>query len=508
MKLELRISDVGITLETGQQIWEAARDLLRTEGVQVTHPRLMKDVAGRPGLTVAGDRVRIAPDLFEARYPSPRRKHAQRKTNSGGPATAGATLPASPPAAAAPPAVKIGCGGYSMDVIDWRTGALRPATVADLAESCRVVEAAGSRGPYCVTPQDVAPLLQDVATFKTCFEHSRRNVRGAYYSSPRQAPFIEEMCGVMGEPFRLLLGVVSPLKLSNSDLDTIYTSVAAAKRHPIQLVGYGVPGIGSPAGLAASAALVMAENYGAALLVALAFPENDVSAGVSAGGPTDFRHCNYAHGAPHTFAYQVINAHLDAALSGIDPARGVGAFDVSLVDPTDTVGITMVSLMTGACEPDEQAAAEKAGIATIGALLGARRFGSAGNLCVDDVFSLEQFMIDRELAEHAVKTVECCGPSAVMAQMGAFAEEMRSVMAGEDFLGLPSTMAVMRAFYRPGRMFEHMKLRAWQGGGCRAIRAKAREEIEHRLAASDFALDAEKKRALGRIYHAAEQALS
>ena len=481
MKVSLSISDVGITLETGQQVWEAARELLRARGVVVTHPRLMGELKGRAGLTVDSERVRIAPELFESRYPSPMSKREQAESRPR------KTKPAEG-------RYRLGCGGYSMDVVDWRTGEPRPATAADLAEACRVVDARGSRGPYCVTPRDVAPMLQDVVTYKTCFENSTGGVRGSYYSSPRQSPFIEEMCAVMGEPFRLLLGVVSPLKMSNSDLDNIYASVDAGKRHPVQLVGYGVPGIGSPAGLAASAALVMAENYGAAILLSLVFPENGIRAAVSAGGPTDFRHCNYAYGAPHTLVYAVVNAHLNAALAGTDPTNGVA--------------IPSVSLHTGACLPDEQAAAEKASEALLGALLGARTFGAAGNLCVDDVFSLEQFIIDGEIVEHAVNTVDCCAPSALMADMASFADEMNSVLAGEDFLALPSTLDVMRAFYKPSAVFEHMKLRAWQGAGGREVRQKARERIKQGLAESDFELDPAKRRELGRIYAAAEKGLA
>ncbi len=309
MRLELHVRDVGITVETGQQIWETARKLVQTEGMEVTHPRLRADLAGKPGLDVSGDRVRIAPDLFEEHYPSPETKRARLQANPP------------PPPDTKPRPFRLSCGGYSMDVVDWHTGAIRPATVRDLIESVRLAEAFDSSGPYCVTPQDVPPFLQDIATYKTCFEHAK-TIRGYYYSSPVQAPFIEQMCAVMGEQFDVILGVVSPLKMSNSDLDNLYRTIDEGKTYPVRLVGYGVPGIATPAKLAASSALVMAENYAAVLLLELALPEHSIGRpGAHGGGATDFRHCCYALGAPHTFAYNLINLYIMHAIEAKTPRR-------------------------------------------------------------------------------------------------------------------------------------------------------------------------------------------
>ncbi len=139
--------------------------------------------------------------------------------------------------------------------------------------------------------------------------------------------------------------------------------------------------------------------------------------------------------------------------------------------------------------------------------MGARRFGSAGNLCVDDVYSLEQFVIDAWIARHAVHTVEAGLSSAVMADLGGFFEELAAVMSGDNILGQPSTLEVMNAFRRSHTGFEHMKLREWQGGGSRAMRNKAREIITAKLAEPHFVLDPAKASELNRVYAAAEKAL-
>ena len=51
---------------------------------------------------------------------------------------------------------------------------------------------------------------------------------------------------------------------------------------------------------------------------------------------------------------------------------------------------------------DEQAALEKMGVAMVAALQGVRSFSGAGSLCVDDLFSGVQFVIDVEIVRQAV----------------------------------------------------------------------------------------------------------
>lgn len=484
LKIETRITDAGVTLATGQHIWRLAGDLLRKYGIKVTHERFKRDLAGHRGLELAGDRVRITPDVFEEHYPSPETQHAQNQGKSA----AGESGPDE-----RPNAPRIYSGAYSMDVVDWRTGELRPTTSQDLIESVRVVEAFGNTGPYCCVPQEVPPKLRDVLTFKLCFEHGRK-IRARHYSSPEQCRFIEKMYDVMGEELDIFLGVVSPLNMSNTDLDNIYQTIEAGRRYRICIIGYGVPGIASPAKLAATAALVMAENYGTAILLSLVFPENKINAGVDTGGPPDFRHCNLAFGASHTFLYNYMGAVIHRVINGLDP--------------TDEPITPDAALMTGACLPDAQAAAEKSAIAMQCAMLGATTFSCAGSLCVDDVWSLEQFVIDREIATHAFNAVSCLDPSALLADLSGFSEEIEAIMKGVDFLSLPSTLDVMHTFYKPSLIFEHMKLHAWEGAGHNTIRQKARNKIEQKLAESHFELDVEKRRELNRIYALAEKALA
>lgn len=495
MRLNLSITDLGVTLERAGLIWAAGRDLLWKHGIEVEHDRLLADLAGQDGLVIDGHTVRIRPDFFEHHWADPLTLNERRR--------AGQHVEELIPRPCSK--LTIDAGAWSLNVIDWRDGQRRPATVADLAESCRVVEAVGSSsyrpmedphhpGIYCLTPQDVPVMLRDIVTYKTCFENAR-TIRGARYSNPEQLPFIEQMCHLMGETLRLLVLVSGPpIRLSPVNVQNIYDSRRRGFCWPIWLIGYGVPGIGSPARLSASAAMVLAQHYGAAVLLRCAFPDRPVRAYANPGYAPDFQHCNYALGAPHTFVYDLVNLHLVNALAGVDPAE-------QAIAPVD------MGLWTGACDVDAQAAAEKASLAMIGALLGVNHYSMAGALAVDDLFSLEQFMIDRQIVTHARDTVAAAGPSEVLASTDDLRDELASAFDGEEFLTLPSTLDVMRTLFRPGAMFEHRKLASWVTAGATSIREKAHRQIADALAASDFALDDERQDALNEIYRQARDAL-
>jgi trimethylamine:corrinoid methyltransferase-like protein len=492
MKMHLNISDVGVNTELCQKIWETAAHLLAEKGIEITFPRLADDLHKCSGISVLNGRAFIDKELFANFYPSPLTLMKQNKVTSqdfaaDDPVKIAATLTKE-----AEP-IKIVSGAYSMQVIDWRTGESRGATRADLRESIRVVEHFNNGGVYCVTPQDVPPVMQDIAIFHECFK-SGRKVRGQYYSSNVQAPFIEKMCEIMNEEFNLILGVVSPLSMSGDNLQGIYDSIDRGKYHKVRLVGYGMPGIGSPAQLGASKALVMAENYGAEILLKSAIPCIEVLASAHAGHATDFINCCTALGAPQAYTYAQVNALLDAGMRGIDPKKE-GIMPGGM-------------LFTGSCQIDEQTAAEKSAQALLYALLGAKTFAGAGNLCVDDVFSLEQFIIDREIVFNALKTIECANASEQLAQLDNFVAEFDDILAGHDtFLSLLSTVDIMRAIFRPSHFFEHMKFRTWENHNMPNLRERAKKLIADALNENSYQLDQDRSEALAEIYRTAEKKL-
>ena len=484
MKLKLDISDVGVTLELCQNIWETAAYLLAEKGIEILLPRLADDLCNSNGITLRDGRAFIDKELFASFYPSPLTLATQASEQAA--TTKRATTEDN--------TVKIIAGAYSMQIIDWQSGKLRNATCADLRESVRVVEHFDNAGVYCVTPQDVDPVMQDIAIFKECFEAGQK-VRGVYYSSMEQAPFIESMYDIMDEEFNLVVGVVSPLSISLDNLKGVYDSFDRGRRHKVMLVGYGMPGVGSPAQLGASKALIMAENYGAEIILKSAIPQLEVMVSAHAGHATDFINCCTALGAPQSFTYTQVNNALNMGMRGIDPLK----------NKAPQTGL----IFTGSYQIDAQAAAEKSSQAMLYAALGANSFSGAGNLCVDDVFSLEQFIIDREIVFNATKTVECANASEKLAQVGDFRAEFDDIMADRDiFLSLPSTFDIMRATFRPSDFFEHMKLSNWGNHSMPILRERAQKAISAALAENNYQLDKERSAALTEIFKAAKKKLT
>ncbi len=112
--------------------------------------------------------------------------------------------------------------------------------------------------------------------------------------------------------------------------------------------------------------------------------------------------------------------------------------------------------MRGFCEPDEQAAAEKVGTGLIMALLGVREFTNLGNLCVDDVFSAEQLVIDMEILDFIEKLIESTEiPECLLDKEGIIESIQRAVEIGQGFLTDEKSVTHYKEIYKPMPLFKH-----------------------------------------------------
>jgi len=157
---------------------------------------------------------------------------------------------------------------------------------------------------------------------------------------------------------------------------------------------------------------------------------------------------------------------------------------------------------------DEQAALEKMGIAMVAALQGARNFGGLGNLCVDDLFSGVQFVIDVEIVDYVREAVQSFNPHPDIVSMDGIFELLRDVSLGEEFfLAHPDTAAKFRNISPSSDLLHREKLRSWLGHK-KLLKDRAREECLKRIGNQpQFSLPSEKQKALDEIYRRAEEEL-
>jgi trimethylamine:corrinoid methyltransferase-like protein len=384
-----------------------------------------------------------------------------------------------------------------MDVLDAETDEVRPATCQDLRDLIRLVNSYGLGGNYPVMPQDLPPLMRALACFKICWETSD-NIRPFDYQHIRQTRYIYEMHQVMGQPFTITLCVPQPLRIDEKDLDIFLSFYPEWKRGAdlnFWILDYPMLGITKPITSTGCLAMQMANMFGVRTLFHLFDEELELPVGFSGGLPTDLRNVCWAWGHPRQHLYAFLNSRILAQLCGLDPPQYVR-------------GGTLLESSSSAV--DAQAALEKMGIAMVAALQGVRHFSGAGSLCVDDLFSGVQFVIDLEIVRYVQETVESFHPPSDLVSTDGLYEMLRDVSLEKDeFLSHPDTVAKFRSLLPSSDRIRREKLRSWLTHRS-LLKDRAREECIERIRGTEqkFHLPDEQQRELDRIYREAEADLA
>ena len=472
---------VDISPDTVTECLDAATRLLDEVGFLVPHGGFLAAMAGRPGLALRGERVHFSPELTQqylARY-----RHGLADSVPG--------------PEAEPPgddwAVQI--AGYSMAVRDLHTGEVRDGTCEDLRDAIKLAGSYGIGGMYPVMPQDVPPIMRALACFRICWEMS--DSIGPYdYQQPEQVPFVYEMHQAMGKRMDLTLTVPGAMTIDPKDLDIFlefYPLWRANRDINFRVLDYGMLGITKPLTAPGCATMQLAESLAVHMLLNLYDPDINVPIIMTVGQPTDLRHACWAFGSPRRHLYSYLQHQLQARLAGREPKayRQVG-----------------VLLETSSAAEDEQAALEKMASGLLGALQGARTFGYAGVLCVDDVFSPVQFVIDVEIVDYIRETIQAFAPHRDVMQTAGLYDECRAVALGEDtFLSHPNTVHRFRNVLPSPHLIVREKLRPWLSH-MSTLRDRAREEAIARIQAwVPCEMPADRGRQLESIYQRAQRAL-
>jgi trimethylamine:corrinoid methyltransferase-like protein len=237
-------------------------------------------------------------------------------------------------------------------------------------------------------------------------------------------------------------------------------------------------------------AMMLAERLAMTIVFNLFDPELEVPIGAYGGQPTDLRHACWAWGSPRRHVFRYLNSRFAPILCGYDPK----IYDVEAV-----------LLETASACLDEQAAAEKMATGLLGALQGARTFGYAGVLCVDDVYSGTQFVMDVEMVNYIREIVESFNPPPDIINMEGLYEECRDVSLGNDtFISHMNTVRRFRNILPSSDLLMREKLRSWMVHR-KLFKDRARQVALERIRTFEpYHLPTEKQRELDRIYAKAE----
>lgn len=388
---------------------------------------------------------------------------------------------------------KVTTAGYSMMVIDVETEKLREATCQDLRDLIKLANSFGIGGDYMVMPQDVPPLMRAIECYKICFESG--TAIGPYdYQQPAQLPFIYEMYKVFEKPMDLFLVVPSSMAIDPKDLDVFLDFYPLWKKNrnlKFRILNYGMVGITKPVTVTGCATMCFTESLAIHILLNLFDSELETTISMGGGHATDMRNACWAFGSPRSHLFRHLGAMILPNLRGHTTAQYTVNKSVRL--ETSSAGI------------DEHAALEKMATGLMAALQGARTFVYAGTLCVDDIYSGTQFVIDLEIVKYIRETIEAFDPHPDIIDIDGLYEECRDVALGKDtHISHINTVKKFRNIIPSSDLIVREKLQSWLKHK-KLLKDRAREIAMDRIKNTEpYHLPDDKQQELDKIYERAK----
>lgn len=457
-----------LTDEEVEAIHRATLRILGEVGVVLTHPQAREVLAGM-GAVVRGDRVLLPPDLVEhALAQCPRQVTVQGRDGRQ---------------------VVLGDGslhwhnlGGAREVYDPRTGDRRPATLQDVRDSTRLLDALASVTtitPF-FTPQDVPGPLISLAMYRHALPHTTKPLQGPAVQSGAEVQYMARMAAVIGPPAEVLtlsISPVSPLFFP----DDVAEAIMAVARLGVALGPLPCPIAGATAPMSIAGALA---QQNAEVLASLVLAQ-----GVRPGLPIVY--CG--------------------RLAMIEPRTGLsvwGGVELGLASAATVqlghrygLPVNVYGFSTNSYTLDLQSGYERALNAVVPALAGADELSGVGEMAAGVLGSYAQMVCDDELAAGINRLRRGFATDEDALAVEVIAE----VMDGpRNYLGEPHTVRALRA----GEvLLTRLAERGRGTGGGMLERAQAEAErllAEHKVPP----LGEDQERELDEIMREAEKALA
>jgi trimethylamine--corrinoid protein Co-methyltransferase len=250
-----------LTEKEVEAIHQATLRILDSVGVVLTQPDAREILTGA-GAAVRGDRVLLPPDLVMHAVAQCPRQTSIRGRN-GKPVVLGDG------------ALRWHNLGGARDIYDHATAQRRPATLQDVRDATRLLDALDNVTtitPF-FTPQDVSGPLMSLAMYRHALPHAVKPVQGPGVQTAADVRFAVQMAAVIGPPPEVLsLGIspISPLIFP----DDVAEAMIEAARAGVALGALPCPTAGATAPMSLAGALAQqnAEVLASAVLAQLARP--------------------------------------------------------------------------------------------------------------------------------------------------------------------------------------------------------------------------------------------
>jgi trimethylamine--corrinoid protein Co-methyltransferase len=457
-----------------EAVHEATLRILSEVGLVLTEAEALEILTGA-GAAVRGDRVLLPPNLVEAALAQCPRQVCLRGRGGA--------------------SITLGDGslhwhnlGGASGVYDHRSGRRRPATVQDVRDSTRLLDALGGATnitPF-FTPQDVPASLMSLAMYRHALPCTTKPLQGPGAQTAAEVRYARRMAAVIGPPVEVLSMSVSPI----SPLffpDELARAIVETARLGLPFAPLPCPTAGATAPLSMAGALA---QQNAELLASIALAQS-----VRPGLPIVY--CG--------------------RLAMMEPRTGLsvwGGVELGLVSAATVqlghrygLPVNVYGFSTNAHILDLQNGYERALNAAIPALAGADELSGIGELAAGVTGSYAQMVCDDEIAS-AVRRL-CRG--FVVDEDSLAVEVLARVMDGSrNFLDQRHTVRYLRA----GEVFvtRLADRRGWEEfvrSGRTTMADRALVQAERLLAEHEVPpLSEDQERELDEIMREAERELS
>lgn len=390
------------------------------------------------------------------------------------------------------PPFSLGACWMGLNYCDPETGQVRPATSAEAARMARFWDARGINWCIPVNPGDVPPGLTTLAGERIAVKNSR--LLGGFLTvlDPEEVRYLIEMFAAAGRTYRLNEQVgISPLRFNDEGLETAFRFMG---RSDVKVILSGsIPMAGATCALDPRTAMVQSLAESAAQdILCLAFKtaraaqlgidpaDLQVGGGLLRVEAFDFQYSTIVWGSPEWCLFHSLMSQLREYL-GARPGR-TGFF------------------RTIAKGPDAQAQCERTASVLWQALLGARTFSGVGQICIDEVFSPQQVILDGEILKYVERVIRGLDLTQSAADPVAL---IREGIAEGSFLGVTDTVTRYREFFTFPGLFRHWNLGRWRGEGAPGLLTEAWQRAQEVIKTSDFRLTDEQERQVDAVYERA-----
>ncbi|MEE8389652.1 MAG: trimethylamine methyltransferase family protein [Anaerolineae bacterium] len=456
-------------LDQAARVHELAKRILQEIGLDVRHADALERLCAA-GFRTQGDRVFFEPSVVDEHVEEMRRWIAARPALPSAPDDGRLTLSVST---------------YSLYVHDVETNQVVPYTTDRLIEMCKLMDSLADDGVYGAPPgipRDEHPDLQPLAQYRIAALYARQGATSVDPTSAATVNLLLDMAEVMECPINSLpIYMPSPLRLGGESLDVVLACLDRLSH--IRVSSMPSAGATAPLHPFGALALAAAEVIGGLVAVrVLTGKPASFSVGIF---PFDLRAGAMVFGSPENMLFQMLCNDFNRFYGWPwDPSFG---------------NIHVMSKL-----PDVQSGTDKAAIMALGASLGARGFGGAGTLSLDDIFSPVQLLADCETRDWVQRAIQ-----GVWMGEDAVDDWVAEIQSGlqQGFMMLDSTLDHYKRHVWYPRYFERKSVAPWLVQDQPRLSDRLRDEVRQRIDLHDFELDADKRREIERIYQVAQAAV-